>query len=184
MPQPQRPNRNDAPWTPEDYTASRTLLRLWKRKSKELQLTQNKLARQWEITQGAVSRYINGIIKLNPEMVLKFAKSLDCDPTLIDPRMSELVRTKKNDYIHSILVKTNAYEPRIFHEDWITIDTRNKPKPGRLVAAHDAHTLIIGVLQNNHLVHPITHQPQPINDSLMLHNIEAIIPKESINGRP
>lgn len=179
MPQPKRPGRNDAEWTADDYLASRNLRTLWDRKARKINLSQNKFANRWGISQGATSRYINGILRLNPEAVLKFATSLEVDPLQIDPRLGELVKTKKNEYIHSIKVKTTDFEPRIFQGDWITLDTLNKPKANRLVCAHNNHILLIGRYKpdTHELIHPITQLTLPIPPGVMLHNIQAIIPE-------
>lgn len=181
MPQPKREGRNDAEWTPEDFTASRNLLRLWRRKAPDLNLSQNKLSRQWGISQGAVSRYINGILRLNAETVLKFAIALDVSPEDIDPRISQLMRTKKNEYLHAISVQTTDYEPRVLKGDWISLDILNKPKPGKLVAAHQNNLLILGTYtEQGDLLHPTTKQPQPYPPDALLHNISGIIPAENL----
>jgi transcriptional regulator with XRE-family HTH domain len=176
MPQPTREGRHDADWTPEDFNASNNLRRVWLTKAPTLGLSQNKLSRQWKISQGAISRYINGILRLNPETILKFAVVLDVPPEYIDPRINQLMRTKKTEYLHAIVIKTQEYEPRIFMGDWISLDVLNNPKPGKLVAAHMGDQLLIGYYTDHSLKHPTTGTLQPIPDKLLVHNISGIIP--------
>ena len=176
---PKREGRNDSDWTADDFTASHNLKRLWLRITPTLHLSQNQLAKRWDCTQSAVSRYINGKLCLNPETVLKFAVVLDVPPETIDPRITQLMRHKKHEYLHSIVVKTNEYEPRVFQGDWVSLDVVNKPKEGRLVAAHNTQDLLIGIYRQGVLFHPTTNVPQVIPPNYIVHNVTGIIPKEN-----
>jgi hypothetical protein len=117
---------------------------------------------------------------LNPETVLKFSVELDVPPETIDPRINQLMRTRKHEYLHSIVVRTTDYEPRIFNGDWISLDVINKPKEGKLVAAHNPTTLLIGYYQAGVLMHPTRNEPQAIEPGMIVHNISSIIPKECL----
>jgi transcriptional regulator with XRE-family HTH domain len=182
MPQPQRPDRHDAEWTKEDFTASYNLKRLWENKKAKLHLSQNKVARRWDITQAAVSRYINGTLRLNPEIILKFATSLEVDPITIDPRLGQFMRTRKHEYLYSLKVTHADYAPRILPGDWLNLDTLNKPKHGKLAAAHNNDTLLVGTFDaaTYTLAHPLTQTPQPIPPGMSLHLVLGIIPQDAL----
>jgi len=91
------------------------------------------------------------------------------------------MRTKKNEYLHAVIVQTDDYKPRVLKGDWISLDILNKPKPGKLVAAHQNNLLVLGTYtEKRELLHPTTKQPQPYPPDALLHNISGIIPAENL----
>lgn len=76
------------PLTVEEIAWKDNLKAAYKRKRNELGLTQEKLADLcgWK-TQAAVSNYMNGVIPLNTDAKLKFAKALQISVDVIDPKM-------------------------------------------------------------------------------------------------
>lgn len=146
----------------------------------QLALSQNKVARRWGITQAAISRYINGVLRLNVEIVLKFATSLRVEPETIDPRITQFMRKRNNRYTMALVVRDKTYEPRIIERDWINLDTLNKPKPGKLTAAHWDNRLVLGYYdEKGVLYHPLTREEQPIPPTAFLNIVTGIIPKEN-----
>lgn len=72
--------------TDQDRLAAANLKRIWGRKKKELNLTQEKAADAFGIkTQSAISQWLNGKVPLGPVAVLRFARLLEVDPTDIRP---------------------------------------------------------------------------------------------------
>lgn len=71
--------------TERDLANARRLKRIWDHRRQELELTQQKLADRWKIRQSTISQYLNGVIALNTDSILKFAEALGADPREIDP---------------------------------------------------------------------------------------------------
>lgn len=80
-----------------DLEIAARLRSIWKRKKKELSLTQEKAAGVLGFsTQGAVSQYLNGKVPLNVENALKFSAMLEVDPVEINPQLEGLLRHVRN----------------------------------------------------------------------------------------
>lgn len=77
--------------TTEEIEAAQNLRGIWEAKQKERiergqpKLTQEFAAYEFGITQGQVAKYLNGLIPLNTDMLLKFSELLDVEPTDIMP---------------------------------------------------------------------------------------------------
>ncbi len=67
-------------FTPADAAAHKRLRALWDAKAKELRLTQDKVAKQWGVTQGTVSHYLTGRAALGRVATLQFARLLRVPP--------------------------------------------------------------------------------------------------------
>jgi len=179
MPQPIRPDRNDAPWTSEDYKASHNLTNLWNLYAPSRSLTQNKAAKLLGISQPAISNYLNGVLKLNIAMVLHFALLLGVEPSTIDPRLSNLMKLPKPEYTHGIRITTSDYEPRVYKGDTVVPNPERQPKPSDLCIAftYNKTQYHIGFFKDPvTLIHPITKEEQSISPDLVLQPINAIIP--------
>jgi transcriptional regulator with XRE-family HTH domain len=70
-----------------DIDAAIRLKALWNAKKKELDLTQVKVAEDFNITQGLVAHYLNGNQGLNLKAVMMFATVLGVDPKEIYPEL-------------------------------------------------------------------------------------------------
>jgi DNA transposition AAA+ family ATPase len=64
-----------------DSTASKQLKYFWDKAS----ITQIKAAEYLQISQPAVNQYLNGITKLNTDIIVQFADLLNINPKQIDP---------------------------------------------------------------------------------------------------
>lgn len=62
--------------SPAQADAARRLRQLWDTKKALLGLTQESVAERLGITQSAVGQYLRGVIPLNTDMILKFARLL------------------------------------------------------------------------------------------------------------
>lgn len=81
-------NRN---LTQADLDAAERLLKIWNaRKRGRPGLTQENVAGDLGMTQGAVSQYLNGKIALGPVATLRFAKLLECNPLDIRPDLMDI----------------------------------------------------------------------------------------------
>jgi transcriptional regulator with XRE-family HTH domain len=76
------------PPTKEDIAAAKKLKQLWEKKRSELHLTQMKVADLLDISQPAVSKYLNGVTPMNVKTVLSWAKILKVSPNEIRPDWS------------------------------------------------------------------------------------------------
>lgn len=87
--------------TPAERLAHGNLRRIWDEKKGELKLTQEGVAHRlsWK-NQSAVSQYLNGSIPLNTEAVLKFAGVLQVAPSVIDPRVQDLLPISSAQLLH------------------------------------------------------------------------------------
>lgn len=99
--------------TPADMAAARKLQRLWAARANPRELTQDAFAAQMDITQGAVSQYVNGKIALNYGAVLAFAKALGCDPKAIrddlpEQRLQRSVSANDDDWANILAVRQPA----------------------------------------------------------------------------
>lgn len=70
-----------------DTPATRNLREIWDRRKRELGVTQVEAARALGLTQGALSQYLNGTIKLAPPAIIKLARYLNVAPSDIDPEI-------------------------------------------------------------------------------------------------
>lgn len=78
--------------TPECVKKAENLKRVWDLKKGPMELTQEIAAKRLGFArQSTVSQYLNGLIPLNAEAVLKFAKLLDVKATDIDPSLGQLL---------------------------------------------------------------------------------------------
>lgn len=80
--------------TTQDRKKANRLKRLWNARKEDLGLTQVIAARTLQITQPSFSQYLNCVIPLNTDIILKFAKLLGVDPTEIDPALKNVTSTE------------------------------------------------------------------------------------------
>lgn len=66
-----------------DKDAAAALRTIWNHRAKQLGLTQEKLAHDWDVTQGLISQYINAHTPLGVVATLRFAKVLKVRPNEI-----------------------------------------------------------------------------------------------------
>lgn len=78
-----------AKMTAADTEAAANLKRLWSARARNLGVTQDTIAEELGITQGAVSQYVTGLIPLNYRALLAFAKHLGIDPGQIRSDLPE-----------------------------------------------------------------------------------------------
>lgn len=88
--------------SPAQADAARRLRQLWDTKKAQLGLTQEGVAERLGITQSAVGQYLRGVIPLNTDMILKFARLLGCPAHEISPTMAD-----KFDVAGPVLVDTD-----------------------------------------------------------------------------
>lgn len=72
--------------------------KIYQQKRKQLELNQVKLAKLLNITQPAVSQYLNGQIPLNTDIIINLARILQVSPSALDPSLQTtflLGRTKR-----------------------------------------------------------------------------------------
>lgn len=133
--------------TQKDRLHARNLNKLWKIKSKELQVTQLDAAKHFGVTQSAISQYLNCIVALNTDAILKFADFLKVPPQEIAPdikiglyRVSKrtinvidtIGKTMKNtnqinsavtsEFCAAVLITTDDFAPRIYPNEYIVVD--------------------------------------------------------------
>lgn len=82
--------------TVKDRAKARTLKNLWESRKNDLELTQNSAAKQLGLSQPSFSQYLNAVIPLNTDIVLKFAQMLQVDPKQIDPNIIDISTLAKN----------------------------------------------------------------------------------------
>lgn len=75
--------------TAADKAAAARLKAAWDARDPKMGLTQDKMAEQLGITQGAVSQYLNGLIPLNFRTLQGFAAALGIDPLTIRSDLPE-----------------------------------------------------------------------------------------------
>lgn len=78
---------NNPPLNAEEKALADRLHSIWRRKKKELSLSQEKAAHIYGCSQGNISQYLNGKIPLNTDAIYKFASILEVSPSEIDPKM-------------------------------------------------------------------------------------------------
>lgn len=79
------------PLSEDQLAAAARLRRIWDEKRGALGLTQDRAAQKLGFeTQSAVSQYLNAVVPLNVEAVLKFAVLLEVRPRDIDPKAAQL----------------------------------------------------------------------------------------------
>lgn len=74
--------------TEHETQCAKNLREIWDSKKKQLGLTQESAGELLRMTQGGVGQYLNGIIPLNIDAKLKFAKLLGVHISEIDPQMT------------------------------------------------------------------------------------------------
>ncbi|WP_258306697.1 LexA family transcriptional regulator [Stenotrophomonas maltophilia] len=88
--------------TKADVAAAARLKSVWNAKARKLGITQEKVALELGITQGAVSQYLNGKIPMNFRTLKVFAASLGIEDTEIRNDLPEqqftAAKTKEDDY--------------------------------------------------------------------------------------
>ncbi|MFO1434179.1 MAG: helix-turn-helix domain-containing protein [Candidatus Competibacteraceae bacterium] len=75
--------------TIQQAESARFLLQIWNERKVQLGLTQKKAADMLGITQSAIGQYLHGIIPLNTDTVIKFARLLGVAPSEISPDTAE-----------------------------------------------------------------------------------------------
>jgi len=93
--------------TKSESNAARRLKSAFDANKKRLGLTQDKVAIELEMTQGAFSHYLNGQIPLNLEIIFKVCNLIDIDPNKIYPeKVSDIVAANsKIDRLYSKLTE-------------------------------------------------------------------------------
>ena len=66
---------------------------IYERKAHELNLTQVKLAKEMDITQGSVGHFLNGVNPIPIERARQFAELLDCEISDFSPRLAAQATT-------------------------------------------------------------------------------------------
>lgn len=66
-------------------TRVENLKKIWNQKKNEIGFIQSEAAAKLNMTQGAISQYLNDFTVLNPTVIIKFANFLGVDPREIDP---------------------------------------------------------------------------------------------------
>lgn len=91
-----RDKKRQAKPTPADIAASKIIRAKWDALRKRERLTQDDLADRWmlatsrSITQGAISQYLNGKLRIDASTAIRWAKVLGCKPAEIRPDLPEL----------------------------------------------------------------------------------------------
>lgn len=75
--------------TQADREKAKRFRDLWLKRKDALELTQKKAALRLNIAQASFSQYLNCVIALNTDMVLKIARLLEVSPGEIDPELSK-----------------------------------------------------------------------------------------------
>lgn len=83
--------------TNNDIKTSQRLSKLWEKKRKVLELTQNDVADSLGITQSAISHQLHARMALTTDLVLAWAKVLQADPADIDPNVGKKIAIIKNE---------------------------------------------------------------------------------------
>ena len=87
-----------------------TLRKVWDRKKKELELTQVKVADQLGIKQSSFNQYLNGIIPLNTNFVLKISEILEVAPGELAPELFRYVPLKTKEITVPVLFAVGSFE--------------------------------------------------------------------------
>jgi transcriptional regulator with XRE-family HTH domain len=82
--------------TAKDRAKARTLKTLWESRKRDLELTQNSAAKKLDLTQPTFSQYLNAVIPLNTDTILKFAQLLQVDPKQIDSSIIDINALTQN----------------------------------------------------------------------------------------
>ncbi len=123
----------------EDREKAARLKAIYESKKKELGLKQEDAAKHLKVTQSAVSQFLNAIVPLNTDTILKFAELLEVKPSDVDPGLSEkrfqakemlqpvpIIGTISNkqpsDYYKKLWLKKPDYHAIGFEIDEDTID--------------------------------------------------------------
>lgn len=86
-------NKRSKP-TAADIAAAARLKKIWNAKARALGLTQERMAGLMDMTQGAISQYVNGVIPLNYRAVMEFSRALECEPEEIRADLPEQAITR------------------------------------------------------------------------------------------
>lgn len=85
--------------------AGQALRALWNMKAKELGLTQEIAGERMDITQGAVSQYLNSRIPLGLSAVIQFARMLQVDPKTIRNDIPGLNESPASVKVHAYAIR-------------------------------------------------------------------------------
>lgn len=107
--------------TPEDLEAANNLRRIWNSKKRDLRLTQEKVANDIGVTQGAISQYMKGTVALGIAVTLSFARILQVSPKEI-----------RKDFRYNVVSNDLTPEAIEFAYKWLSL-------PKRLRDAVEAH---------------------------------------------
>lgn len=95
--------------TQEEKAECAALKDIYVAKRAQLKLTQEDIANELGISQGAVSMYFSGRNAINLEFALKISKLLQCNIRDFSPRLaSELVTSMDNTYTRAVLAQVAA----------------------------------------------------------------------------
>jgi transcriptional regulator with XRE-family HTH domain len=95
----------------KDRGKTQTALRkVWDQKKKELELTQVKVAEQLGIKQSSFNQYLNGIIPLNTNFVLKITDILKVEPGELAPELFRYVPLKTKGVTVPVLFAVGSFE--------------------------------------------------------------------------
>jgi len=172
-------NKKYLDFTDQERQTSDNLYRIWHSQTPKSRVTQNKAARALGISQPAISKYLNGYLRLNMATTLQFAALLNVPPAQIDETLGPIMRKLKPEYVHALTIQTNQYAPRIFEGDAIVLDALHKPKNNGLCVAYTSPTdLHIGYYQETtkQLIHPITRIAITPDSNYIIQPISSIIP--------
>lgn len=76
--------------TTEDRAKARRLKTIWTQRKAELGLTQIEASKKLNVKQPTLSQYLNCVIPLNTDMILKFSALLRISPSQIDPELKNV----------------------------------------------------------------------------------------------
>lgn len=98
-------NVKNAKMSPADQQAGARLRKIWDEKSKALGLTQEKAGDRMEMSQGAVSQYLNSKIPLNLSAAIQFARLLEVDPREFRTDLAGLNDQPANVKVHAYSIR-------------------------------------------------------------------------------
>ena len=113
--------------TDEDRRVAKKLKALYNEKKKDLNLNQQKLADAMGSTQGYISQCFNQHVALAPTTVIKFAKILKVDPSILDKRTASLLEL--NAVIRTIVPVVGTATGRLPDMNSVEVPTKNKKSP-------------------------------------------------------
>lgn len=118
--------RGRRPLSPAEKVAQQNLRRLWDEKAKGLGLTQEIVGAraQWSSPQSATSQYLNGILPLNTDATLHFARQLRVEAWNIDPRLKETLRVAEPAPVYAARETEGLDAVRLAEEELRAIGAR------------------------------------------------------------